>query len=400
MAAMISVDEARAIIRGALRPLPAESVALEAAHGRTLAAPVIAKMSQPPFDASAMDGYAVRLEDVRRTGARLKVIGVSSAGDRFQGALEPGAAVRIFTGAPVPEGADHILIQEDAERAGDVITVKAGAGAAGHIRPAGVDFREGEMLLPAGTRASGPALALAAAGGAAKLEARRRPRVALIANGDELVPPGAAAGPDQIICSIPYALSPMIESWGGSPTFLGIAADAIDSIRGLAEQGLDHDIIVPIGGASVGDRDFMRAAFAEIGFVSAFEKVSVKPGKPTWFGRAGRAAVLGLPGNPASALVTAALFLRPAIARLLGASEGAETPLPARAGAAIAANGPLESYLRARLTVGADGVRIATPSGDQDSSLMSVMARSDLLIRRRAGAGAVQPGDIVDCIPL
>lgn len=400
MAAMISVEEAQTIIRGALTPLPGESVPLEAAYGRTLAAPVVAAMTQPPFDASAMDGYAVRLKDVRHAGARLKVIGVSSAGERFDGALEAGSAVRIFTGAPIPAGADHILIQENAERDGDFVIVREGARVAAHIRPAGVDFRERETLLTAGARLSGPALALAAAGGAARLDMRRRPRVALIANGDELVPPGAPAGPDQIVCSIPFALAPMIESWGGAPTFLGIAADEIGSIRCLAEQGLGHDIIVPIGGASVGDRDLMRAAFAEIGFSPAFEKVSVKPGKPTWFGRAGSAAVLGLPGNPASALVTAVLFLRPAIARLLGASDEAGAPMPARAGAAIAANGPRETYLRARLSIGPDGTRIATPSGDQDSSLMSVMARSNLLIRRLASAGHAQPGDLVDCIPF
>lgn len=399
MAAMISVDEAKILIRQALAPLPSETVALEAAHGRTLAAPVVAGWSQPPFDAAAMDGYAVRFADVHNTGARLKVIGVSAAGERFNGVTPPGAAVRIFTGAPVPAGADHILIQENAERDGDVITVTSVERSAQHIRPLGADFRCGETLLAAGERLSGPALMLAAAAGAPMLEVHRRPRVALIANGDELVPPGAARGPDQIVCSIPSGLLPMIESWGGAATFLGIAADDVASIRTLAERGLSYDLVVPVGGASVGDRDFMRAAFAAIGFSPAFEKVSVKPGKPTWFGKTGSAAVLGLPGNPASALVTAILFLKPAIERLLGGGDnGSEAVFPAQSGLALPANGPREAYLRARLHRSADGAHVATPFTDQDSSLMSVMARADVLIRRRAGAPAIDRGAVVDCL--
>jgi molybdopterin molybdotransferase len=398
---MVTVDEAKAAFRRALSPLPGEDAPLERAHGRILTAPVLARMNQPPFDSSAMDGYAVRLDDVRKEGARLKLAGVSSAGERFGGALPPGAAVRIFTGAPVPDGADHILIQEHAERIGDEVIVKVAAGTGQHIRPLGVDFREGDRLLAAGARLSGPALALAAAGGAASVSVRRRPRVALIANGDELVLPGKAPGPDQIVCSIPYGLSPMIEEWGGEAMFLGIASDDIASIRKLAEKALDCDLIVPIGGASVGDRDYMRAAFAEIGFSLVFEKVSVKPGKPTWFGVAGKSAVLGLPGNPASALVTAVLFLKTAIGRFLGrGEEEIDDFLPARAAKALPENGPRETYLRARLTTAADGARLAAPFDNQDSSLLSVMARSDVLIRRSAGAPAARPGDILSCLPL
>lgn len=398
---MISVDEAKATIRQALSPLPAETVPLAGACGRVLAEPVQATISQPPFSSSAMDGYAVRLEDARRKGARLKLIGISSAGERFTGALTAGAAVRIFTGAPVPPGADHVLIQEHTERCNDEIVVAKEQEKAQNIRPLGVDFNAGATLIASGTTLTGPALALAAAGNVQNVGAARRPRVALIANGDELIMPGETPGPDEIICSIPFGLCPMIERWGGDAAFLGIAPDNLESIRTLVEQARTYDLIVPIGGASVGDRDFMRAAFSEAGFAPVFEKVSVKPGKPVWFSQSGDTAVLGLPGNPASALVTAILFLRIALARLLGlpdnetdrlASEPAALPLPE--------NGPRESYLRARLVDGPGGTQAVAPFDNQDSSLLSVMAQSDVLVRRAAHAPAIEAGDMVECLKV
>ncbi|HOP20484.1 MAG TPA: molybdopterin molybdotransferase MoeA, partial [Amphiplicatus sp.] len=229
MPGLTSVDEAKDAIWNALSPLSPETVPLDAASGRVLAGPVIAGMSQPPFNASAMDGYAVRIEDVRKAGAQLRVIGVSSAGERFTGALRAGEAVRIFTGAPVPPGADHILIQEDTARAGDVVRVTAEQKSAANIRPLGVDFHKGETLIAAGARIEGAALALAAAAGAARLSVTRRPRIALIANGDELVMPGETPGPDQIVCSIPFGLAPMIEKWGAQADFLGVARDDMAS---------------------------------------------------------------------------------------------------------------------------------------------------------------------------
>lgn len=398
---MISVDEAKSAIWDALSPLPAQSLPLEAAHKRILAAPVVARMDQPPFNSSAMDGFAVRLDDVRKEGARLSVIGISSAGERFTSRVGEGDAVRIFTGAPVPEGANHVVIQEDTIRQGDALFVRSAQERVQNVRPLGADFKLGETLLEAGELLTGPALALAAAGGAASVEVARRPRVALIANGDELVLPGVKPGPDEVICSIPFGLAPMIEDWGGEAAFLGIARDDRKSIRRLAERGLSFDILVPIGGASVGDRDFMRAVFAEIGFDSIFEKVSVKPGKPAWFGFARGTAVIGLPGNPASALVTAALFLRPAIARLLGRPRSAaDAPLSARLNAPLGPNGPRESYLRARIVSAEDGAPIVTPFENQDSSLISVMARSNALIRRQKNTPAIKAGAIVDCILL
>ncbi|MEX0644409.1 MAG: molybdopterin molybdotransferase MoeA, partial [Parvularculaceae bacterium] len=284
MQRMISVTEAKVAIRDALAPLPAEEIALETANARVLAAPVIARLTQPPFNASAMDGYAVRLADVREAGAVLTLAGVSAAGAGYRRALGPGDAVRIFTGAPVPEGADHILIQEEAEERSDNVVVKVGQHPTPFVRNSGIDFREGDVLLCAGMRLSSSALALAAAANVARVSVRARPRVAVIANGDELVMPGAFRGPDQITCSIQFGLSPLIEEWGAIPVFLGVAADSKQSIHRLAAKAESFDIVVPIGGASVGDHDFMREVFADLGYAPVFQGVSVRPGKPTWFG--------------------------------------------------------------------------------------------------------------------
>ncbi|MEX0645388.1 MAG: molybdopterin molybdotransferase MoeA [Parvularculaceae bacterium] len=397
---MISVDEAIAAIRGTLERLPAEEVPLERAPRRVLAEPVVARMSQPPFNASAMDGYAVHFEDVHHVGAALDVVGVSSAGEGFHRPLLRGAAVRIFTGAPLPDGADHVLIQEQAEAARDKVVVKTPQSRSQNVRNLGVDFAEGAELAAKGALLEGPALALIAAGNVPSVRVTRRPRVALIANGDELVPPGGRLRHDQIICSIPYGLSPMIEAWGGEAAFIGIARDDKESIRRLAEEARDFDLIVPIGGASVGDRDYMRPVFAELGFEPIFEKVSVKPGKPTWFSVKGRTAVIGLPGNPASALVTARLFLKSAIERLSGLSVSGGDVFGARTSIAIKENGARETYLRARVAESADGARIVTPFDNQDSSLLSVMARSNALIRRQGGAPATAAEHLVTCLAL
>lgn len=396
---MICVAEAVETIRGALSPLEAEEIAIEEAAGRTLAAPVVAALSQPPFAASAMDGYAVRFSEAQAEGARLSLAGISSAGERFAGPLPARGAVRIFTGAPVPEDADHVLIQEEARAEGGEIVVTKAQPKPGNIRAAGIDFRDGDRVLEKGARLTGPALALAAAAGAARLLVARRPRVALIANGDELVPPGKARSPDQIICSIPYGLAPMIESWGAQAVFLGVAPDDRGAIRRLVEQAMDCDLVVPIGGASVGERDFMRAVFADLGFQPLFQKVAVKPGKPTWFAPGKNAAALGLPGNPASALVMAILFLKPAIARLSGRREE-EAVIRARTESALPANGSRETYLRARLIEGEDGARRVAAFENQDSSLLSVFARADVLVRRPAGAPPAPVGAPVDCVAI
>jgi len=397
---MISVDEAQAAIAGALAPLPVETVALSEAAGRVLAEPVVAHVTQPPFAASAMDGYAVRLADVRRAGAQLRVCGVSSAGGRFDRCLPEGCAVRIFTGAPVPDGADHVIVQENVDPDGEAIIVREPADKAGNIRAAGIDFCKGDALLAHGRRLSGPDVGLAAAANVPTLSVHKRPRVALIANGDELVSPGAAPAPDQIICSIPYALQPMIAAWGGAPEFLGIARDSLEDLRRYVDMARDFDLIVPIGGASVGDRDFMHAAFAEADFEPVFRKIAVKPGKPTWFGKMGKSAVLGLPGNPGSALVIASLFLKPAVSILSGATSTITKLRQGTISAAIAQNGSRETYLRARLIDSGDGSAKLEALASQDSSLLSIMSAADILIRRPAAAPALAAGEPADYLPI
>lgn len=398
VAGLISVDVAFGLIREAVAPLDAETVSLDLAAGRTLSEDVLAGITQPPFAASAMDGYAVRLEDCASKGARLRVMGESTAGKRFHGALAAGEAARIFTGAPVPQGADHIVIQEEAARDGDIITLRAAQPAPRHIRPAGGDFVEGAILAGAGEKMTGGKLALIAAGNRDRVSVRRAPRIAVIANGDELAAPGTALREDQIVSSIPYALLPMMRCWGGAPEFLGIARDNASDILRLVECARDFDLIVPVGGASVGDRDLMRAAFGAAGYAPIFEKVSVQPGKPTWFGRRGPSTlVLGLPGNPASAFVTARLFVKLAIDRFLG-RPGIHEFIPARLAKAVPATGARETFLRARLSRDADACLAATPFDNQDSSLMSVAAASDVLVRRQGNAPALDAGAFVECL--
>lgn len=398
MAALISVDEARALISRAIEPLGPEEIGLDAAAGRTLARAVFAAIDQPPFDAAAMDGYAVRFADAAAAPATLRVIGVSAAGARFAGALAPGEAVRIFTGAPMPEGADHVVIQEETRREGDLVIITAAPARAANVRPAGVDFRRGETLVRPGQRLAPRMLALIAAGDVARIAAVRRPRVGVLANGDELRPPGSGLGVDEIVSSIPYGLLPMIEAWGGEAVDLGTARDDLDDIARRIGAARDLDIIVPVGGASVGDRDYMRAAFAARGFTPFFEKVAIRPGKPTWFGRlSGGPFVLGLPGNPASALVTARIFLKTAIDCRLGRAGG-EAHVRLRLKTPLAANGPRETYLRAQRFEAVEGAGLVEAFADQDSSLLSVLAASDALIRRRAGAPAADAGEPVSCL--
>jgi molybdopterin molybdotransferase len=398
IADLISVEVAFGLIRGAVEPLDAESAPLDQAAGRTLSEDVIARATQPPFAASAMDGYAVRFEDCTPQGARFRIIAESIAGARFHGVLAAGEAVRIFTGATVPQGADHIVIQEEAVRDGDVITLRTRQPTPRHIRPAGADFAEGAILASAGEIMTGPKLALIAAGNHDRVSVARAPRIAVIANGDELAAPGAALGEDQIVSSVPYGLLPMIRAWGGAPEFLGVARDSASDISRFIESARDFDLIVPVGGASVGDRDLMRASFRAAGYAPIFEKVSVQPGKPTWFGRLGPSTfVLGLPGNPASAFVTARLFVRLAVDRFLG-RPGIHQFMPARLATAVPAAGARETFLRARLSRDADARFLATPFDNQDSSLASVVAASDILVRRYGNAPALDAGAIVECL--
>ncbi|WP_082584862.1 gephyrin-like molybdotransferase Glp [Caulobacter sp. Root655] len=400
----LTVAEARARMLADAAPLGVEEVELAKSVGRVLAAPVVADRDQPPFDASAMDGWAIRRADLT-PGARFKVAGESAAGRAHARPVEAGQAVRIFTGAPVPPGADLVVIQENAARDGDVVGFQIDRDPPpGNIRLAGGDFRVGDVLLTAGTRIDAWTLALAAAAGWPNLDVARRPRVAILATGDELVPPGHVPAPDQIFESGSFALAALVRAWGGEAVRLKAQADDLAAIA-AAVKDAQADLIVTVGGASVGDHDLVKPALETLGLALRVETIAVRPGKPTWFGTLGDASlkdgrrVLGLPGNPASALVCAELFLRP----LLAALSGADPALPITAGVLaqpLPANGPREHWLRAARAVDALGRVMVTPFPDQDSSLIGVFSRADCLVVRPAGAAAAGVGDVVSLLPL
>jgi len=391
-----SVDEARARMIGAASPLSDEKVSLTHARSRILATDIRAHRDQPPFRASAMDGYAVRSADLP---GKLKLAGESHAGAGFVGALQPGETIRILTGAPVPEGADRVVIQEDVTREGDFIVFGLAEGAT-NIRPRGVDFKDGALLVRQGARIDAVAISLAAASGAADLPVISRPRIALFATGDELVQPGETPGPHQIFDSNSFGLRALFESWGAEVHRTHAEADDLDAIANAARAALNGaDILVVVGGASVGDRDLAKPALATLGLELMLEKVAVRPGKPVWFGKIGQGLVLGLPGNPASALVCAHLFLRPLLNAMNGAAPGPHLH-KAKLRGSLGANGPREHYLRAALAIDADGQVWAQPFEAQDSSLLSVFSNAECLIRLPANAPAFADGALVDVLPL
>jgi molybdopterin molybdotransferase len=388
----LSVEDARARMLVRVAALPAETVPLAQADGRTLAQDVAAIRDQPPFNASAMDGWALRRADAGEPVA-LKIVGESAAGRGHAAPLQPGEAVRIFTGAPVPEGADLVIMQEEATRDGDLVRLGP-AGPNSNLRPRGGDFRQGDVLLQAGARLDPWKLSLAASAGRAELSVARRPRIAVLSTGEELAAPGGEAGPFQIYESGSVALLAMIARWGGAGTRLEPTGDDEAAIAG-AVRDIDAEIIVTIGGASVGDYDLVKPALGSLGLELDVETVNVRPGKPTWFGRlADGRLVLGLPGNPASAFVCAELFLKPLVLALQGATVPHRLTT-ARLAAPLPANGPREHWMRAKL--GPEGVE---PFPDQDSSLVTVFAAADVLLRRLPGAEAAAVGDAVDVLPL
>lgn len=399
MIRMASLDRAQtlAIEHAARRKTPVETIALTRAEGRRLAQPVRAALSQPPASVSAMDGYAVRFLDMQ-PGARLQVIGESRAGAPFEGAIAPGQAVRVFTGAWTPAGADHVLIQEDAQRDGVTLIVASPQGAPGSIRRRGMDFSEGDELIPSGFMMTPGAIALAAAGNAAVLDVHARPVIAVLSTGDELTPVGRTPLRGQIINSIAPALCALIERWGGSALELETARDEEGDVR--QRLSTPCDLVVSIGGASVGDYDIVRPAFAAEGYEPIFEKVAVKPGKPTWFSARPDRLALGLPGNPAAAMVTAQLFLRPVIVAMTGGHE----PRPPAAHAVLQgdlpAAGGREELLRAVMSSDAEGRLHVRPADDQDSSLLNPFLVADALIRRQPGQQAAKDGDIVEILRL
>jgi molybdopterin molybdotransferase len=399
----VSVEAARAlIIKAAPKPQP-KPIRLEAANGRVLLKSVAARRDQPPFQASAMDGYAIseKPEVIEALEAPLKIIGESQAGKAFKGEVAPGEAVRIFTGAPVPVGASRVVIQENTSLTpqGLIIHSDGWADDNVYIRPQGLDFKATDVLIAAGVRLDAWRLSLAAAAGAARLKVAKKPRIAILCTGDELVLPGVRPRPDQIYESTSYALISLVKAWGGKALYAGVARDSLRTLIARIEA-LEADLIVTVGGASVGDYDLVRVALAHFGHQYEFERIDIRPGRPTAFGRLsdGR-KVLSLPGNPSSGLVCAQLFLKPFIEKALGLVTDAwfET-LPLAAD--LPANGPREAYLRARIVKDEQGLSALTAFAEQDSSLIQVFANADVLIRRHGNAPAISAGHLVSYVPL
>jgi len=394
-----SVAAARQAMLERVAPLGSELVLLELVAGRTLAESVIAVRAQPPFRASAMDGYGISAAD--SPTERFTVAGESAAGRPYAGPrLGARGAVRIFTGAPVPDGVDRVVPQERARRMGDAVWLEPHEPARTNIREAGVDFAAGAVLAARGVRLSARQLALIAASGAPAVRVTRRPRVALLATGDEIVPPGAVAAPHQIYDSVSFALSASIAQWGGEALRLAARPDAAAAIAAASAEGLERaDLLVIIGGASVGDYDIVKSSLGGLGLSLIVERIAVRPGKPTWFGTAAGKPVLGLAGNPAAALVCAHLFLKPLLQTML-AQVPDDDSSSARLQAALPASGPNEWYLRAVSRTGEDAVLHTRPCDDQDTSLLSVFAAANTLIRRPADAAAAARDALVEVLWL
>ena len=390
---MITVDKARALVLDLAPEMETEQVPLAEATGRVLAADVTANRDQPPFAASSMDGYAVKATEVE-LHAMFKVIGEATAGQRFDGTVGPGQAVRIFTGAPVPDGADFIVIQENTQRSGDLLTITDEPGPKTNIRPAGVDFRVGSTLS-APRRLNARDLALLAAMNVPAVPVARKPQIALIATGNELVMPGETPGPDQIIASNSFGLKALLEDAGAHVRMLPIARDTIKSLETALNLAQGADVVVTIGGASVGDYDLVGEASEKLGLQQSFYKVRMRPGKPLMAGRLGDAAMLGLPGNPVSAMVCGYVFLVPMVRRMLGLTPAEPEVKQARLASPLPANGPREHYMRARLDD--EGL---SAFDDQDSSLLGVLARSNALIVRPPHDPERASGEVAQYLPI
>ncbi|BAU93778.1 molybdenum cofactor synthesis protein [Methylorubrum populi] len=394
---LLAVAEALEKILAAIPgPVAMEEIPVAQGAGRTLAADLTARRTQPPFPASAMDGYAVRSADVATVPARLRLIGTSAAGHGYAGTLEPGEAVRIFTGAPVPEGADAILIQENAEAEGETVTAQDPVAAGRFLRRAGLDFCEGETLVRAGDTLDARRLALAAGAGHAVLPVRRKPRVAVLATGDELVRPGEPAAWDQIVASNGLALGALSREAGGEVIDLGIVRDDLGALREAVgrARAAEADLLVTLGGASVGDHDLVQAALGAEGMELGFWRVALRPGKPLMHGRIGAMTVIGLPGNPVSSIVCGLLFVVPAIRALLGDPRaGQDRSEPALLGRDMPVNDARQDYLRARLDTAPDRLPVVHPETRQDSSMLSVLGSSEALLIRPPHAGPARAGD-------
>ena len=396
---MISVDEARGRILDALRPTPVEIVALADAWNRVIAVPVAARLTQPPADVSAMDGYALRADD-GRADAELKVVGAAPAGHPFEGVVGPGQAVRLFTGSVMPQGADAILLQEDATRDGDIVRVNEAVSHGRHIRLMGQDFARGDVVLPAGRRITARDVGLAAAANHPWLSVHRRPRVAILATGDEIAMPGEPIPAGGIVSSNSHALAALVRAAGGEPVLLPVARDETAAIAAVADAVSGMDMLVTTGGASVGDHDLVIEALKSRGMTLDFWQIAMRPGKPLLFGRLGGTPVLGLPGNPVSAMVCAILFLLPALSLLSGLPAAPPPVSTALLGAAVKANDRRADHLRATVRMDEAGRVIVTPFAVQDSAMLRRLALADALILRAPHAPALVEGAEVGIIRL
>lgn len=392
---MLGVADALSRVAGGFSLISSEQVSIAGALGRVLAEDIAARLTQPPMAVSSMDGYAVRARDVAEVPATLTQTGESQAGSGFDGVVGDGQCARIFTGAPLPDGADAVLIQEAADVAGGRVTARESVAEGANVRPAGLDFNAGDVLLCAGKMLTARDIGLAAAMNVPWLRVRRRPRIAIIATGDEVVMPGDPLGPDQIISSNSVALEAFVRVLGGVPVNLGVARDTEASLRTALAGAERADALVTIGGASVGEYDLVRRVMGADGLNLNFYKVAMRPGKPLIFGDWNGTPVLGLPGNPVSAGVTSALFLRAAMAVMLGTGDGSMLTEAVRLGRDLPANGKRQDFMRATLRAGPDGQLSATPFEIQDSAMMARFAQADCLVIRAPGAPPAKSGDLV-----
>ena len=390
---MIPVAQARRRILDGFAALPAEQVAISQADGRLLAEDVVARVTKPPQDVSSMDGYAVHAADVASVPAALIVVGEAPAGGAYGTALGRGEAVRIFTGGPLPEGADAVVIQEDTVRDGDRVIVRESVAPGRFVRRKGLDFRAGDIGCAAGTRLGARQIGLIAAMNVPWVMVTRRPRIAILGTGDEIVNPGDPLGPNQIISSNSLALAAIVREAGAEALNLGIATDNEASLRRMIAGARQADLLVVSGGMSVGDHDLVRHVLGDDGLALDFWKIAMRPGKPLTFGRLGDTPMLGLPGNPVSTLVCGHLFLRPAIGRMLGLRDDGDGEDRAVLGIDLKANDEREDYLRARLERGEDGGWVATPFAAQDSSMLATLAQAGALVVREPHAPAARAGE-------
>ncbi len=397
---MLPVEDARKRILEGFEPLCAEQISVADALGRVLAEDVIARVTKPPMAVSAMDGYAVRAGDVQKTPVRLRQVGYVQAGKSHDREVGAGECVRIFTGGPMPPGTDTIVIQENVDANGEWITIKENTPERRYVRPAGLDFKEGEPGIKAGRRLTARDVGLIGVMNVPWVMVHRRPRVAILSSGDEIVMPGDPIGRNQFVSANGLALAALVSATGGLPYSLGIAADTPEAVQAAGKAAAGADLLVTTGGASVGEHDLIRSALSKTGLDIDFWQIAVRPGKPLMFGRMGGTRVIGLPGNPVSAMVCAILFLRPAVEAMMGIPFAQKPHVMATLGVDLPANDKREDYLRSELRREADGRLVALPFPVQDSSMITRLARADCLVIRAPHAPALKAGNLVEILPF